>query len=365
MKKYTFLSRTLLFSLFALLVTACAKDKGFYNEKLDVQPFSGNTYEYLEQHKGVFDSLLLVVNRTGMADTLKQGNVTLFAPTNASFQLAINNLNALRRLSNRQPLNLSNIDFIQLDSMVTKYIVKGVYGSEDLKLQDGLMLSGIKYDFQMNARINQPSASGYVSGGPEGIVYSNTKQSQFVRNWSPSLTGSINTRTANGMVHVLEQKHIFGFDEFVYRLTYVPPPPDIMLLVGGILTAERYNPGGENADKVWDNNALTKFLLFNFNGPVWIQFDCNEPAVATMYSLTSANDAPERDPNNFNLQGSNDGSTWTTLDTRVDDRFDVRFQQKYYRFRNTVAYKYYRLNITKTLNSDLMQLAEWRLFMDK
>jgi len=34
------------------------------------------------------------------------------------------------------------------------------------------------------------------------------------------------------------------------------------------------------------------------------------------YDLVSANDVPERDPKDWQFQGSSDGVTWATLDTR-------------------------------------------------
>ena len=45
--------------------------------------------------------------------------------------------------------------------------------------------------------------------------------------------------------------------------------------------------------------------------------------------MTSANDAPERDPRDWTIQGSADGgATWTTVDTRTGQTFDQRYQTK-------------------------------------
>ena len=49
---------------------------------------------------------------------------------------------------------------------------------------------------------------------------------------------------------------------------------------------------------------------------------------AVTYSLTSANDSPERDPKDLTLQGSADGTTWTDLDRQTGLDFADRFETK-------------------------------------
>ena len=122
-------------------------------------------------------------------------------------------------------------------------------------------------------------------------------------------------------------------------------------------------PGGESPEKVVDNNSNSKFLIFNFNNykPVRIQFQLNEPAIVDQYSLTSANDAPDRDPSAWTLEGSDDGQTWVVLDTRNNESFSDRFQTHTYNFTNTKAYRYYSFHLSNNAGGSLFQLAEWRL----
>src|SRR5205823_954889 len=73
-------------------------------------------------------------------------------------------------------------------------------------------------------------------------------------------------------------------------------------------------------------------------------------------------DAPERDPRDWTVQGSTDGTTWTTLDTQTGQAFTGRFQAKDYAVTNSTAYQYYRLNITANAGGvNLLQLAEFSL----
>lgn len=132
---------------------------------------------------------------------------------------------------------------------------------------------------------------------------------------------------------------------------------------GSTLSVERENTQtGEISPNLVDNNINTKYLLFNFQG-VWAQLAFNTPEVANAYTLTSANDHDERDPDAWQLQASQDGNNWVVLDSESGQVFTARFQTKQYDFNNTIAYKYYRLNVlsVKGGNGGLFQLAEWRL----
>ena len=56
----------------------------------------------------------------------------------------------------------------------------------------------------------------------------------------------------------------------------------------------------------------------------WLVYETSAPVVIRKYALTSANDADGRDPQNWTVQGSNDGTTWTTVDTRTGQSFEKR-----------------------------------------
>src|SRR5690348_10662127 len=73
--------------------------------------------------------------------------------------------------------------------------------------------------------------------------------------------------------------------------------------------------GGEVKENLVDGSSVTKWLTFQSTG--WVQLELSQPQTIVRYALTSANDHAERDPVDFNLQGSNDGQTWTTLDQRT------------------------------------------------
>lgn len=126
---------------------------------------------------------------------------------------------------------------------------------------------------------------------------------------------------------------------------------------------ENTNPNdqGENSSHFIDNNIYTKFLLFNFTAPAWMQLQYATPQYSGAYTLTSANDSPGRDPKSWQLLGSDDGISWTVLDQQTNQSFANRYQTNKYVFPNTTAYSYYRLNILANNGDGLFQCAEWRL----
>jgi len=350
--------------ILSILLPACKKDGGSYDSPDADKKIPLNTYDYLKSKPGVFDSLVAVVDRLGLKQTLTDSAITLFAVTNQSFQLAVTNLNRLRKQTDKDPRFLSNIDREQLDTMVSYYIIRGKYLSDSLQLQDGLDLFSVRFGYPMHAKSTRASSSGFEKGGPEVIDFSNTKRSKFVKFWSSTTTGSNNIETTNGIVHVVTPDHIFGFDEFVKRLTFVPPPPDLIKLVGGKLSVLRDNNGGpdngEGSKKVIDGDDHTKYLC-EFQGRVWMKFELNTPEVSSVYTLTSANDAEDRDPRAWVFEGSNDDVNWDELDRRFNFFFEDRYQLKVFSFQNTTAYKYYRIDISEVNGSGLYQLAEWTI----
>jgi hypothetical protein len=117
----------------------------------------------------------------------------------------------------------------------------------------------------------------------------------------------------------------------------------------------------EGSPKVVDGAADTKYLINPFVDTMWIELNLLASQRIDAYTLTSANDAPTRDPQAWAFKASKDRVNWVTLDTRANEVFAARFQKNRYEFANTEKYKYYRIYITKH-NGDLrFQLAEWRI----
>ncbi|UWE10844.1 GH92 family glycosyl hydrolase [Actinacidiphila bryophytorum] len=122
------------------------------------------------------------------------------------------------------------------------------------------------------------------------------------------------------------------------------------------VTASSDNPPNEIAKNAADEDPNTKWLTFASTG--WVQYQLSADVTVKKYALTSANDSPERDPKDFTLQGSADGTDWTTVDTRSGVKFSGRFKSNIYDVANPGAYRYYRLNVTANTTGNIVQLAD-------
>jgi hypothetical protein len=138
-------------------------------------------------------------------------------------------------------------------------------------------------------------------------------------------------------------------------------PARSSITIGGTVTASAALTGGEGMDKAFDGTTSTKW----YNGSSstgWIQYQLTEPHIVATYSVASANDSEGRDPTAWTLKGSNDETTWTTLDTRVGENFAGRFQTNTYTFTNSRSYLYYRLDVTANSGDPAIQLSEITLY---
>lgn len=204
----------------ALLVTACKKEEGAYNFENEVNVYEGDVYAYLKSQPGVYDSLLKVVDRiTWLKDTLSTPSTfTLFAPTNRSFVLALQNLNNVRKSQNKPVLGLATANLKDLDSLANRYFISGKFTTDSLVLTEGVLLNTIKYQYEMHGQDKSANAYGFVNGGPKSIIYSDVKGSQYIVEWQRTNTQAVNIFTTNAVVHVLSPSHEFGFSEFTRRL---------------------------------------------------------------------------------------------------------------------------------------------------
>ena len=145
-----------------------------------------------------------------------------------------------------------------------------------------------------------------------------------------------------------------------------PENPHLLnVTFGGTANDSINNPNGtEGAAKAFDKNVGTKWLC---NTQSWLQYDFGAGVAQTIkrYDITSANDVPGRDPRDWQLQGSNDGSSWTAVDTRTGQgSFPNRYQTISFTVASPGAYRYYRLNVTANNGGSGTQLSELAMFSD-
>jgi hypothetical protein len=132
----------------------------------------------------------------------------------------------------------------------------------------------------------------------------------------------------------------------------------------GTASASAENPPRETAAQAFDGVLNSKWLMSANAGWLQYRFAPGESRAVTRYRMITGQDGPDRDPKDWQFQGSADGTTWVTLDTQTNQTFPGRNETHTYSFENRTAYPCYRLNITRNNGSGLTQLAELELWAD-
>lgn len=89
----------------------------------------------------------------------------------------------------------------------------------------------------------------------------------------------------------------------------------------------------------------------------WLQVRFNSARVVRRYDVSSTNYSGPTygsySPRDWTFEGSNDGSAWTTLDSRTaQTAWAMPTQTRSYTFSNSTAYTYYRINISNNTGAD-------------
>ncbi len=147
----------------------------------------------------------------------------------------------------------------------------------------------------------------------------------------------------------------------------IEPPPtsgDVTQADDLIVPTSANSPANEDVLKAIDNNPQTKYLNFDkLNAGLTVTPAIGKTVVAGL-RLTSANDAPERDPTSYVLAGSNDGTTYVEIAHGAVPDFVNRFTAVTVGFTNTIAYLHYRLLFPTVRNAGsavAVQIAEVEL----
>jgi len=121
------------------------------------------------------------------------------------------------------------------------------------------------------------------------------------------------------------------------------------------------SPAGEVLPYLFDNDVTTKYLTGMTTS--WLDVITTVESVVTSYTITSANDAPERDPKDWAFLGWNEADAkWDTLHSVAENPpWDDFMTPKSWTFTNDMAYSTYRLSIDSVNGGPLMQIAEFEI----
>ena len=126
----------------------------------------------------------------------------------------------------------------------------------------------------------------------------------------------------------------------------------------GALSAQQEH----NSNFLIDKDEKTIYSASIQEGGTWIQYQSPESLFLRRYSITSAENSPEKDPLHWQILGSQDGINWTVIDERFYSKFDERSQTNCYTVPKDYSFRYFRMNILAANGDSDLQIAEWQLF---
>lgn len=140
---------------------------------------------------------------------------------------------------------------------------------------------------------------------------------------------------------------------------------------GSVLASGEELPFGI-ATAAFDGTRSSKWEEPNGAKGGWIAYKLKDGQVCELeaYELMSANDAPERDPMDWILEGSSDeGSSWYVLDQQTSQKFEDRFQRKSYKIkscgRQSNAFRFRFLAVRDAGSTSRLQIGSINLYARK
>ncbi|MGG8495719.1 basic secretory protein-like protein [Tenacibaculum sp. TC6] len=275
---------------------------------------------------------------------------------------------AISESNNNSPSYESIANLID-NSSNTKYLTFNAAATVTYNFSKNYVLSGYTLTSANDAPERDPS-SWVLEGSNDGTTWvevdrrSNHRFSNRKEKKEFTFTTSLGFskvrfkfNNTSGTVFQLAELEIFGKEGSI-----TPPngnQTDLTQPGGTISESNNNSPSYESIANLIDNSSNTKYLTFNPTTTVTYSF--SKSYVLTGYSLTSANDAPERDPSSWVLEGSNNGTTWVEIDRRSNHRFTNRKEKKEFTFTTGSGFTKVRFKFNNTSGS-LFQLAELEIF---
>lgn len=211
-----------LLAILAACTVACKKD--YYRDTGRHTPnFDGTVLEYLKSKPEYFDSIVKLVQVTGLENAFQNEEITFFAPADSSIRATLEMVS----------MGTSVLGFPEVKRMdqiapevwrkyLTRYLFKGKKSMNDFRQLDPENLSAYagqiyeSYDGGlMNAGVVYEDAGGVKYAGYRYLSISFIPSASApldYSTWWSATVASVNVAPKNGYVHVLRYSHhYFGF----------------------------------------------------------------------------------------------------------------------------------------------------------
>ena len=115
-------------------------------------------------------------------------------------------------------------------------------------------------------------------------------------------------------------------------------------------------------DKGNDSNGRWLATAPTGSTPAWIRYDFTDAKKIVEYTVQAQSyQWNERAPKNWTLQGSNDNSNWTTLDTQTNQTGWGKWQKRTFTPTTVGNYRWYKLVITAINSGGTLGIGEIEL----
>lgn len=116
---------------------------------------------------------------------------------------------------------------------------------------------------------------------------------------------------------------------------------------------------GQSIQNTTDSDPATKWCIENPGAQVIWSASLPEAKSINSYSITSAEDVPDRDPQNWTLEASKDGEAWQIIDTQsLNSPFEKRGETKSFTISKPANFQHYRIVFKPRPGASHFQVAD-------
>lgn len=207
--------------LLSVAVISCKKDY-FNGGSLQNGVFKMSAYEFMKTKPFYFDTLITVIDKSGLKEVFEKEDITFFAPTDHAIKLSMDLLNSTRYSASKDSIFIKDIPPSIWRKYLSQYLIKDKYLLKDIARYDPVQANVYpgqymaSYDgYIMNLGVQFSDYKGTRDVGPRTVVIRNIGDIGNPLNFGATIATS-DLQTNNGIIHVINDMHNFGFNPFLF-----------------------------------------------------------------------------------------------------------------------------------------------------
>lgn len=207
--------------LLSVAVISCKKEY-FNGGSLQNGVFKMSAYDFLKTKPFYFDTLVTVIDKSGLKEAFEKEDITFFAPTDHAIKLSMDLLNSGRYSASKDSIFIKDIPQAIWRKYLSQYLIKDKYLLKDIARYDPVQANVYpgqymtSYDgYIMNLGVQFSDYKGTRDVGPRTVVIRNIGDIGNPLNFGATISTS-DLQTNNGVIHVINDAHTFGFNPFLF-----------------------------------------------------------------------------------------------------------------------------------------------------